>query len=314
MNIIENDFRGVDLNLLVTLLVLLRERSVTRAAGKLHIGQPAVSGALSRLRELFDDPILVRTAQGMEPTVKALQLEANLLPALRHIHAALFDQEDFDPATSESTFTVGMADWVEIWLGPSLISRIHKQAPGVRLAIKSVDPFQGPSALEHDGMDLGVSCFMDSGPAWMLRKRLCSMGFQCVYDAAQINITEPLTVEEYISHPHLMVSYKGAFEGNVDKALEELHLKRNLQFALARFAALPSILKQVPALATMPKAVANWICLSTGLRSTQPPINLADVNIDMVWRATRDKDPALRWLMSVIETCIEEVLALFVEP
>ncbi|WP_020405604.1 LysR family transcriptional regulator [Hahella ganghwensis] len=309
MNIIENDFRGVDLNLLVTLLVLLRERSVTRAAEKLHLGQPAVSGALSRLRELFDDQLLVRTAQGMAPTVKALQLESDLLPALRHIHAALFDQEGFDPATSEGTFTVGMADWVEIWLGPILISAMHKHAPKIRLAIRSVDPFQGPTSLEHDGMDLGVACFMGGGPAWMRRKQLCSMGFQCVYDPTLVPIKEPLTIEQYVHHPHLIVSYKGAFEGHVDKALEELQRQRNVQFALARFSALPSILRRVPALATMPEVVASTISCSTGLRTTTPPLKLSEVSVDMIWRATRDKDPSLRWLMSMIESCIENVMS-----
>ncbi|WLQ16114.1 LysR substrate-binding domain-containing protein [Hahella aquimaris] len=310
MNITERDFRGVDLNLLVTLLVLLRERSVTRAAEKLHLGQPAVSGALSRLRELFDDPILVRTAQGMSPTVKALQLEAELLPALGKIHSALFEPSTFDPATSEGVFTVGMSDWVEVWLGPRLIAKLHQLAPSIRLAIKSVDPFQGPAMLEQNGMDLGVSCFMDGGPAWMLRKRLCSMGFLSVYDPAQVAITEPLTLEQYVSHPHLMVTYKGAFESNVDVALAEMGLRRTVQFALPRFSTLPPILKRIPALATVPSVVASCMCAASGLRATAPPLALADTSVDLVWRATRDKDPALRWLMTLIEACLQEAMAL----
>ncbi len=110
MTIKEIDCRRVDLNLLVTLLVLLRERSVSRAAEKLYLGQPAVSAALARLRTLFDDPLLVRSAKGMVPTVKALELEAALKPVVASIQSVLFEPTVFDPTTAERTFVLGMPD------------------------------------------------------------------------------------------------------------------------------------------------------------------------------------------------------------
>src|SRR5262249_24178146 len=115
MTIIENDFRTIDLNLLVAFQVLVSEQGVSRAAERLFLGQPAMSGTLARLREVFRDEILVRTGRGMEPTTKALALYARLEPALESLRATLFEQPAFDPATQSRTFHLGMRDWVEAW-------------------------------------------------------------------------------------------------------------------------------------------------------------------------------------------------------
>src|SRR5689334_21572226 len=109
----ERDFRGVDLNLLVTLLVLMRERSVSKAAACLHLGQPAVSGALARLRELFHDELLVRGKGGMQPTQRGLELQSALAPALVELQAVVSDAPAFDPARSDRSFVIGMPDWID---------------------------------------------------------------------------------------------------------------------------------------------------------------------------------------------------------
>src|SRR5262245_63161385 len=139
MAIRTNDFRKFDLNLLLAFQVLVRERSVSRAAERLFLGQPAMSGALARLRQVFQDEILVRTGRGMEPTTKALALYAQLTPALESIRATLFEHPVFDPATQSRTFHLGMRDWVEAWLVPELIVCIQQTAPRVRIAVRASD-------------------------------------------------------------------------------------------------------------------------------------------------------------------------------
>src|SRR5262249_14644056 len=159
MTIGENDFRRLDLNLLVAFQVLVREKSVSRAAERLFLGQPAMSGALARLRDALDDEILVRTGRGMAPTAKALTLYAQLTPALESIRATLFEQPAFDPATQARTFHLGMRDWVESWLMPELTARVQRAAPRVRIAVRASDAQSGARMLENDEMDLGVSVF-----------------------------------------------------------------------------------------------------------------------------------------------------------
>src|SRR5262249_60026154 len=122
-------------NLLVAFQVLVREKSVSRAAERLFLGQPAMSGALARLRDVFQDEILVRTGRGMEPTTKALTLYAQLTPALQSIRETVFAQPAFDPASQSWTFHLGMRDWVETWLMPDLMARVQQAAPQLPLPV-----------------------------------------------------------------------------------------------------------------------------------------------------------------------------------
>src|SRR5262244_4218404 len=218
MTIGENDFRRLDLNLLVAFQVLMREKNVSRAAERLFIGQPAMSGTLARLREVFQDEVLVRTGRGMEPTTKALALYAQLTPALESIRATLFAQPAFDPATQSRTFHLGMRDWVEMWLMPALMARVQQAAPRVRIAVLASDARLGARMLENDEMDLGISVFPD-GPPWQRREQLAAMGYRCVYDGRRLGLRSPLTLEDYLAHPHLVTPTQADFRGPVDDEL-----------------------------------------------------------------------------------------------
>src|SRR5262244_2206934 len=218
MTIGENDFKRLDLNLLVAFQLLVREKSVSRAAERLFIGQPAMSGALARLRDVLQDEILVRTGRGMEPTAKALTLYAQLTPALESIRATLFEQPAFDPATQSRTFHLGMRDWVEAWLMPELMTRVQEAAPRVRIAVRASDAQLGARMLENEEMELGISVFPD-GPAWLRREQLAAMGYRCVYDGRRLGLRSPLTLEDYLAHPHLVTPTQADFRGPVDDEL-----------------------------------------------------------------------------------------------
>ena len=132
-----NDLRRLDLNLLIVFETLMHERSVTRAAEKLFLGQPAISAALARLRTLFDDPLFVRTGRSMEPTPRAQEIFALLSPALDSISTAVSRAADFDPATSKAVFRIGLSDDVEFALLPALLRRLRAEGVAVWLESKS---------------------------------------------------------------------------------------------------------------------------------------------------------------------------------
>jgi hypothetical protein len=134
-----NDLRRVDLNLLIVFETLMHERSVTRAAEKLFLGQPAISAALSRLRGLFDDPLFVRTGRSMEPSARAVEIFALLSPALDSISTAVSRAAEFDPATSTAVFRIGLSDDVEFALLPQLLKRLRAEAPGIVLVVRRVN-------------------------------------------------------------------------------------------------------------------------------------------------------------------------------
>src|SRR5476651_2878341 len=166
-----NDLRRVDLNLLIVFETLMHERSVTRAAEKLFLGQPAISAALSRLRGLFDDPLFVRTGRSMEPTARAAEIFALLSPALDSISTAVSRASEFDPATSTAVFRIGLSDDAEFALMPPLLKRLRSEAPGIVLVVRRVNYILMPALLASGEISIGVS-YTNDLPANAKRKVL----------------------------------------------------------------------------------------------------------------------------------------------
>lgn len=304
MIIDKNDFRRIDLNLLVAFQMLVREKSVSRAAERLLLGQPAMSAVLARLREVFQDEVLVRTGRGMEPTTKALALYARLTPALESIRTTLFEQPAFDPATQSRTFHLGMRDWVEIWLMPELMARVRQIAPRVQIAVRASDAQLGAPMLQNEEMDLGVSVFPD-GPSWQRRERLAAMDYRCVYDGNRLGIGSPLTLEQYLAHPHLVTPTQANFRGKVDDELASRDRRRTVIYTTSRFAALPLILRRAAVIATVPEQSARQWVEVFGLISSPVPVRIAPFAISMVWHAKRDGDAGLQWLRGVVRDVVE---------
>lgn len=303
MTISERDFRAIDLNLLVVFHVLVRERSVSRAAERLFLGQPAVSGALSRLRKIFNDELLVRTGRSMEPTTKALSLYAQLGPALEVVRGTLVGQADFNPAMQERIFRIGMRDWVESWLMPGLLEILLKVAPGVRIAVLASDASHGTRMLDSDDMDVGVSVF-PSGPSWQRTEHLATMRYRCVYDGSRLGLPSPLSLENYLMHPHLVTPPQAEFHGLVDDELVGKKKRRTVLYTTTRLGALPFILKKTAVIATVPEQAAQCWSDAFGLMSSPVPVPIAPFALSMIWHAKRDSDPGLQWLLSIIRSLV----------
>ncbi|HEX8406264.1 MAG TPA: LysR family transcriptional regulator [Duganella sp.] len=305
MDISETDFRRIDLNLLVTFLVLIEERSVSRAAQRLYLSQPAVSGALARLRELLDDPLLVRGRLGMQPTSRALQLEARLRPALGSVHGALFEESPFDPARAEHTFVIGMPDWVEMWLAPILFGQLQRQAPSVRLSIVNTDPFRIASMLEHGEMDLAV-CQTGELPSWCRQHVLRTMPFKSVCAPTGKRGTGKLSLTHYLTLNHLVITYRNTFETPADIWLATQAKRRKVTFASTRFAVLPSLLREPGTMATVPEAIAVRWRSEYGLAVRECPVPLDEVVVSATGLTVRDNDAPLQWLREVLRTAAQD--------
>jgi LysR family transcriptional activator of mexEF-oprN operon len=299
-NINEIDFRKADLNLLPVFSALLKERSVTRAAGRLYLGQPAVSAALTRLREMFKDELFLRTAKGMEPTARALELAEQLGPALEIIHREMFGAPRFDPATAERTFRLGMPDSIEVALSPSLIERIQREAPGVRVAIRLAGHEQGAKLLDNHEMDLGISRFTDAA-SWHRQENLYREGYVSLFDGARLGIGSPIGLEDYLALPHLLMSFSGDFEGVVDEALARRKLRRRVLLSTTRFSALPFMLKETDAIATLPASMARRCAEAFGLTLSPTPVEIETFTVSMLWHARHDRDPGHIWLRETVK-------------
>ena len=192
-----NDLRRVDMNLLVIFEALMFEKNLTRVAEKLFMGQPAVSAALGRLRDLFDDPLLLRNGRGMEPTPRAVAILKELQPAMDTISGAVSRAKDFDPSTSCAVFRIGLSDDAEFGLFPPLLSQLREEAPGIIVVVRRANYLLMSSLLASGEITVGVSYTTDL-PANAKRKKLRDIPCKVLRGDGG---TAPLSLDEYCERP-----------------------------------------------------------------------------------------------------------------
>jgi LysR family transcriptional regulator, mexEF-oprN operon transcriptional activator len=295
----ERDFRRLDLNLLVVLGALMRERSTTRAAEKLFLGQPAVSMALRRLREQWGDALFVRGRNGLEPTAAAVELWSRVAPALDAIGAAHAGGDGFDPARIDRTLRLGMPDDFEAYLLPRLLGATHVQAPGLRLALRGADTYALAGMLERDEIDLAIGV-PEGRPAWIVCKLLLRTRLLCVYDARRMKLKAPLTRRQFVSLPHLLVTFNGELSGRIDTALAALNLKRRVIAGGSHFLAVGLTLKRADAIACMPEPVARLLADDFGLATCPPPLPVPEFEVATLRHRRSQRDAALDWMEGLI--------------
>lgn len=301
-----NDLRTLDLNLLPVFLTLLEERSTTKAAAKLGMGQPAVSAALARLREVFTDPLFVRIPRGMEPTDRALELGSLLLPAIGSIQQSLRPREVFLPENAKVTFRLGLPDNHEHFLVPELLSRLRDMAPGVRLVTRQGSGQTAPSMLDTREIDLFCGR-IDKVGAWQRRVPLRSVNYLCLYDNSRLRLTGSVTLAKFVALPHLLASAKGDIEGIVDVALAKIGKSRRVIFATQHFSTLPVVLKRIPAIATLPEQSARKFAIDYGLTAGPPPLPLPSYETALAWLAKFDEDPMHRWFREIVQQAVMDL-------
>ena len=299
MTIDHVDLARVDLNLLVALDALLAERSVTRAAARIGLGQSAMSSTLARLRRLFDDELLTRSPEGMRPTPRALALAEPLRSALRQVQALVRREEAFDPATVARQFTISLPDSTEVLLGPRLLAYLRAEAPGVRLLLRGFDRATMLDDLDTDRIDLAIA-LSPEGQLHHKTRLLYRDSYVCLFDKAQVGLEPPISLDDYLRFPHVLTSLRGTAHGVVDDALAERGLGRTLAVTTPRFLAVPFLVRGAPVITTMHARLARFFASALGLTVSPVPVPLAEVAVSMVWHASYDDDPAHRWLRQVL--------------
>jgi len=305
MTIKEHDFRKIDLNLLIAFTVLFREQSVSLAADKLHLGQPAVSGALARLREMFDDPLFIRSGHRMQPTARACELHRELMPLLEQLQSALFQPGEFSPAATTTSVTLGMSDWLEMWLMPVLLPVLKQTAPGLHIHVVTSTPLTDMQQLEGGELDMAVSVTQHSA-RWLEKKHLTDMPYQVLWNPQHINITAPLTLEDYVAWPHIQLSNREATSSLLDRALDKQGMTRHIDYTTAHVASLPGLVQQMSVMATIPAALANQWQQSFTLHNSPLPLEVPPLEVALLWHQRHNSDTTLMWLAETLQQLISE--------
>ncbi|UFP97988.1 LysR substrate-binding domain-containing protein [Pseudomonas fitomaticsae] len=292
-----NDLRRVDMNLLVIFETLMFEKNLTRAGEKLFLGQPAVSASLAKLRDLFDDPLLVRNGRVLEPTQRALAILKELQPAMDTISGAVSRAKDFDPLSSRDVFRIGLSDDAEFGLLPPLLKQLREEAPDVVVVIRRVNFLLMSSMLASGEISVGVS-YTTELPANAKRKKLRDLRCKILRGDDRPGA---LTLDEYCERPHALVSFSGDLGGAIDNDLARVNRARRVVLAVPQFAPLRAILAGTDMLATVPDfAACALVEGSSVLRADDPPFDIVPSELSMVWNGVNDNDPAERWLRSLI--------------
>jgi DNA-binding transcriptional LysR family regulator len=294
----EVNLAGVDLNLLVALDALLAERSVTLAANRVGLSQPAMSRALGRLRDLLEDKLLVRTSSGLAPTPRAEVLAQSLPQTLASIRQ-MISAPEFEPQRWRATVTLALLDYHALVLLPRLLPRLKRRAPGLDLDVQplAAEPF---ARLEAGETDLVLGCF-EAAPPGFYRRTLVSEELVCLLRRDHPALARDWTAEAFAELDHVQVSPPGpAGTDPVEAALAAAGLARRSVVRLPYLVTAPMILAESDMVLTVPRRIAEQAVASLPLVLVEPPLTLPPFIVSALWHERRHRDKEQVWLRSEI--------------
>ncbi|MEJ2766584.1 LysR family transcriptional regulator [Photobacterium sp. MCCC 1A19761] len=297
LGINEMDTKRLDLNLLATLEVLIEEKNVTKAASRLHLSQPAVSAQLSRLRDLFNDQLLIPARHGMIPTAKALELSSPLRLAMDQVRDTLTTHQSFDPLQANLTVMIACTDYLQSVIGLSMIKALRQQAPGVKIGLRALEPIRLESQMANGEVDLALMT-PEAAPSALRCKHLYDETYVLIGRQDHPHLAEGMTIDDYVRLEHIVLSLnEGSFLTPIDQALKTLGYTREVALSAASFLIVPEIVSQSDLVALVPKRLVEG---RTNLTVVSSPITSAGFSVGMVWHERNHGHSAHRWVRETI--------------
>jgi DNA-binding transcriptional LysR family regulator len=292
-----SDLGRFDLNLLVVFDAVLRERSVTRAAERLCLSQPAVSHALNRLRQLLDDRLFVRGPAGMEPTPRALQLAVVLQRTLEDLRNAV-QPVGFDPAASQRMFRIAVNNYAAAVVAPGLVRACRIAAPGVRLSIRPSGSMELEGALERGELDLAVSA-RSLGSSRITSHTIFMDDYVALTRRDHPSVAGPLTLEAFARLPRVTVSSSGDDTSFVEKSLATAGLRQEV-VADAPYLSLVVLLATTDMVALLARRFAEAVAAKPAMMVSDLKFATPAIPCVISWRRHLEDDPAHIWLRRMI--------------
>lgn len=295
------NLRRLDLNLLVTLDVLLSEHNVTRAAERLNFSQPAVSVHLAKLRDIFGDPLLLPGPRGMRPTAKADELREPLRQALDALERAVSPAGPFDPAQARQTWRVAAADYGESTVLLPALAGLRSAAPDSRLAIVQMVPSRIAKQAEQGEIDLALHTTEDA-PSGLRRRALFTERYVLAGRADHPRLKRRPTLSQFCQLEHVVVSPDGGgFHGITDEVLSEAGMSRRVVLSVPHFLFVMSVLATTDLVAMLPSRLVRN---ASALRIVEPPLDVPGYEMSMLWHERSHRDPAHQWLREHIAASV----------
>ena len=288
-----------DLKLLPIFVALMEERSVTRAAERMGMTQPALSNALSRLRLMLQDQLFVRERYGIQPTPIALELSPLIAEALAQLDNAVLGQQAFDPVKAERLFTIAPNGYVEFVLVPAIVARLETVAPGIKLRLTPYGNDLVETGVVSGTTALVLGRIVDP-PDNLVVQHLMDEGLACDVRTDHPGVGDVMTREQFETMKHVNIVPPGRMRAGLFQALAQQQLKRDVAISVTNFFAAAEMVAVTDYCATLPTLICRQLMHDPRLKVLPAPVDLGSFPVEMAWHVRYRHDPAHRWLRALI--------------
>ena len=295
-----------DLNLLPIAIALYDELSVSRTARRLGMSQPAVSKALRRLRETFDDALFVRGPSGIVPTPRAHAIVRTARPHLQHLREDLLKGERFDPATSTRPIALGLSEIAEMAFLPSILDYLRVQAPKCPVVTVTARDGSLAEALEKGDVDVAAGYFPALAQRNFRQRRLSKHGFACLMRAGHPLWKSRLTVSAFLAAEHIVVRREGRSQDILERFIERRKMRRKIAMYTSNVLSVPFIVMETQLVATLPYAVVTrFASITSRVAAALPPFDLT-YDLKLHWHRRFDNEPRSIWLRDQLAAAFKD--------
>ncbi|AWY39672.1 LysR family transcriptional regulator [Pseudomonas putida] len=288
-----------DLNLLPVFIALMEERSVTRAALRLGITQPALSNALNRLRDTLQDPLFIRERYGIKPTQFAEEIAPVIVESLGRLDEVLVGRQHFDPATATRQLNIAVNTYVEVVLVPGIVARLRELAPGIKMSLAPYGNDLAETGVISGTTDMVLGRIVEP-PDNLIIQHLMDDSLACVVRADHPDIGDSLSREQYEALRHVNIQPPGRLRAGLFQALDRQGLRRELAISVTHFLAVPEIIAVTDYCATLPRLICKQIAKDPRLKVVEAPVDLGTFPVQIAWHVRYRNDPAHKWFRQLL--------------
>jgi DNA-binding transcriptional LysR family regulator len=292
-----------DLNLLKAFDAIYKERNVTRAAERINISQPAMSAVLTRLRDLFNDPLFIRDKSGVAPTEKATDIHPDIERALDILDGLVQSEQQFTPLSEKRTFTIAANEYFQMIILPPLLKYLRQHAPNIRIDCSTFTQDLSDTGMVTGGTDLAFGRIFDPADS-LIVKQVMTEGLSCLASQEHSAIKQRLSMQQLEKFPHVVIQPYGKLKTGLFKSLPTQKIKRNIACTVTHFHLVTDLLIDSDYIAILPERLCQLFAQNKQIKQLAPPVDLGEFPFHLSWHRRYQKDPAHQWLRQhIINYC-----------